>query len=195
MPTGYTADIAKDITFEEFILKCARAFGACITMKDDDSGDEIPQKFEPSTYHLNELERYKEKLIECNSITVEDAEKRALAEHKKRVEDNIVYDNERKKLKTQYSEMLDQVQLWLPPTKDHVRLKEFMIDQIEESIRFDCTSSYGGPSRLLSGEEWLESRIESIADSIEYHAKAYAAEVKRVATGNLWLAQLRNSIV
>ena len=37
MPTGYTLDLynGKDITFEEFVLKCARAFGALIDMRDE----------------------------------------------------------------------------------------------------------------------------------------------------------------
>lgn len=54
--------------------------------------------------------------------------------------------------------MLDQVQLWQPPTDDHMGLKEFMIQQIEESIKFDC-ASYAEDRvsmiRLLSGDEWL----------------------------------------
>jgi len=38
MPTGYTAEIyegEKEVTFEKFALTCARAFGACITIRDE----------------------------------------------------------------------------------------------------------------------------------------------------------------
>ena len=34
MPTGYTIDLyeGKEVTFEEFVMKCARAFGALISV-------------------------------------------------------------------------------------------------------------------------------------------------------------------
>jgi len=37
MPSGFTSDIydGKKITFKDFTLKCARAFGACIHLRDD----------------------------------------------------------------------------------------------------------------------------------------------------------------
>lgn len=36
MPTGYTADLMeKGMEFKPFVLQCARAFGALITMRDD----------------------------------------------------------------------------------------------------------------------------------------------------------------
>jgi hypothetical protein len=35
MPTGYTDKIKDGISFEEFVLSCARQFGACISMRDD----------------------------------------------------------------------------------------------------------------------------------------------------------------
>lgn len=37
MPTGYTDAIKDGISFNQFILSCARAFGALITMRDEPS--------------------------------------------------------------------------------------------------------------------------------------------------------------
>ncbi|KKK60691.1 hypothetical protein LCGC14_3021870, partial [marine sediment metagenome] len=31
MPTGYTACIKDGISFEKFVMQCARAMGACVT--------------------------------------------------------------------------------------------------------------------------------------------------------------------
>jgi len=44
MPTGYTADLndGKQVTFQEFTMKCARAFGALIEMRDDLGGLSSP---------------------------------------------------------------------------------------------------------------------------------------------------------
>jgi hypothetical protein len=49
MPTGYTAPIADGMTFEQFALGCARAFGALVTMRDEPSDAPIPERLEPDT--------------------------------------------------------------------------------------------------------------------------------------------------
>jgi hypothetical protein len=195
MPTGYTDKIKDDITFEEFAMGCARATGACITMKDDSSGEEVPQKFEPSVYHLEEMHRYQEKLNELNNLTPEEAEERAVAEHEKSFADSVNYQSNREQLKLKYDTMLEKVNAWRPPTDEHTGLKDFMIQQITDSTKFDCASYYGSEvPQLISGPEWLADRIDSIADSIDYHAKQHTGEIKRVAVRNLWLSQLRGSL-
>lgn len=56
MPTGYTADVAdgKITDFVEYALQCARAFGACIMLRDEPISSEIPE-FQPSDYNANAL--------------------------------------------------------------------------------------------------------------------------------------------
>ena len=58
MPTGYTADIyeGNDVSFRDFALKCARAFGACIEQRDDDANDK-PKLIEKTkdNYHIKRL--------------------------------------------------------------------------------------------------------------------------------------------
>ena len=62
MATGYTHSIKNDITFEQFALLCARAFGACIEMRDDPTDKPIPKKFKVDSYHAKELKEAKTKL-------------------------------------------------------------------------------------------------------------------------------------
>ena len=38
--TGYTSKIAQDITFKDFVMSCARAFGALVTLRDKPSRGE-----------------------------------------------------------------------------------------------------------------------------------------------------------
>jgi hypothetical protein len=58
MPTGYTADIKNGISFKTFAMNCARAFGACVTLRDEPGGgDKIPEAFEASTYHAQQVEK------------------------------------------------------------------------------------------------------------------------------------------
>ena len=43
-------------------MDCARAFGACIMMRDESVDAPIPEEFKPSTYHIEELEKAKSDL-------------------------------------------------------------------------------------------------------------------------------------
>lgn len=58
MPTAYTANISKGITFKEYALLCARNFGATITMRDEPLDAEIPE-FQPSDYYVKRISEIK----------------------------------------------------------------------------------------------------------------------------------------
>ncbi|VTR91619.1 unnamed protein product [Gemmata massiliana] len=47
--------------------------------------------------------------------------------------------------------MLEHVRAWEPPSTDHENLKQFMIDQLRESIDFDCRGEYREPLPALDG--------------------------------------------
>jgi len=82
MPTGYTATLMeKNQTFPEFIMGCARAFGALIMMRDDPNDATIPDKFEPSDYHAKGIIKAREKLAKLKAMT--DGEKLAFGQTEK----------------------------------------------------------------------------------------------------------------
>ena len=51
MPTGFTYKIKDGISFEEFIMRCTRAFSALVCMRASSIDSAIPKKFEPESYH------------------------------------------------------------------------------------------------------------------------------------------------
>ena len=194
MPTGYTLDLynGKDIAFEEFVLKCARAFGALIDMRDEPMDAPIPERFEPSDYHLKELEKAKRRLKEIRKWNEEKAEQEAERAYREALEEREEFIKKNKLIRKRYEDMLSKVREWKPPTPDHVDLKKFMIQQLEDSIEFDCFIPEM-PQRL-SGEEYREQQIRKALSDIEYHEKEYAEEVNRVCEKNKWLLLLRESL-
>ena len=56
MPTEYTDAIADGISFNDFMMKCARGMGALIMMSDEPSDAPILEQFEPSDYCSTLLE-------------------------------------------------------------------------------------------------------------------------------------------
>ena len=77
----------------------------------------------------------------------------------------------------------------------HRVLKDFMVQQIEESIRFDCsTEYYKKPTELLTGNQWLLEKKQQLLKDINYHTSEHQEEVERVRQRNEWIKQLRNSL-
>lgn len=193
MPTGYTAAIAGGITFREYALGCARAFGALIMMRDEPQDAPIPERFEPSDWHADELQNASERLVRLRLMSPAEAAVAAKQEYDEAVAHDNKYAQERAALRAKYEAMLGQVLAWQPPTPDHVELKTFMEQQLRESITWDCTHFGDGPQRM-TGKEWLDKAIAKAQYDIEYHTRQHAEEIERVRGRNAWIKALRESL-
>lgn len=193
MPTGYTAAIADGITFKQYALNCARAFGALVLMRDDPADAPIPERFEPNDYHANELQNASARLSTLRLMSPAEAEIAAQNEYDEAVARENKYAKERAELHQKYDAMLAQVVAWQAPTPDHVKYKEFMEEQIRDSIRWDCRG-YSAPPLRLSATEWLTEAIKKAEHDIEYHTKHHAEEVERTNTRNTWIKALRDAL-
>lgn len=194
MPTGYTADIEKGITFKQFALNCAQAFGACISMRDDPIGTPIPDEFKPSTYNRDRLRECRGRIAQIEAMTDEECAKEAGKEYLAAVEGNRLRVEANTELRRKYQAMLSEVMGWNPPSKDHVGLKNFMRDQIQESIRFDCGHVYTEKEWRKSGPEWRRLKLEELRQDVARHEKEWQAEKARVAERNEWVRKLRESL-
>jgi hypothetical protein len=196
MPTGYTADIKNGIIFEQYAMNCARAFGALIMMRDEDNDAEIPEKFEPSDYHSKAIKAAREELSRLYAMDEVTAEQLANEAWEKSESVRIKRLAENKETLQGYKAMLEKVKNWIPPTEDHAGLHKFMREQLEKSIAFDdMYASYKSPAPKITGKEWLSQEIEKSEGDIEYHTKKHREEVARTDERNLWLSQLRESLV
>ena len=95
--------------------------------------------------------------------------------------------------------MLDKVEVWEVPTPDHVKLKEFCINQLNESMEYGFTDEdldkyYPLEIAKPSIEEWLEINIGKCEKEIEYHTKEWEKEVERTNERNNWINQLKDSL-
>lgn len=196
MPSGYTHQVNDGTmtNLKDFVLYCARAFGACI-MQRDDSPSELPKLQPIDPYHLNEFLNAQKKLAELKMITIDEANKLADAEYRKVVAEKKKYSKKNDESKVRYNAMLAKVKAWVPPTPDHNELKTFMIEQLQSSMYFDVMDDgfYGDPVKS-DGAKWLADRIESAECGIKYHAKKYDEEIERTNSRNKWISDLYNSL-
>lgn len=194
MPTGYTHAIKDGISFEKFVWSCARAFGALVEMRDDPMDAPIPQAFEASTHNAKELVKARAELARLQALTTREISAACAAANKAAIQSHADLLAEYDSLRDKYKAMLAKVQAWKPPTPDHVEMKNFMVQQIEQSIDFDCSTKYLRAPVQLTPEKWHSQQIESAQKDIAYHTNEQAKEDERTAQRNAWLAALRESV-
>ncbi|WP_025909304.1 hypothetical protein [Priestia flexa] len=197
MPTGYTNDIhaGKEVSAKDYIMKCARAFGATVTMRDEPLSKEIPE-FQPSTYHFEQIEKAKKRLSEAKRMTLEEAEKMAEESYQSRLEERAKIIADKTEMKNRYVKVLSEVNEWMPPTQEHVKLKEFAVKQLEDSIEFDCDLSFYEciPVKKNNPVDYLNAMIERAEENAKYHETAWNKEVEGVKQRNKWVKELRESL-
>jgi vacuolar-type H+-ATPase subunit I/STV1 len=203
MPTGYTEGIlnGKIKNFKDFARLCIRAFGAAVHMRDEDL-DMSYKPESPSTYHLKEIKVHQKKLEKIKNMSSEDiikAKKKSLNADKK------YHLKEIKKTKLQKEKIdsiLKDVKAYRPPTSKHQGIKKFMIEQLEETIRWDCDAKYHDEEitkienalSVLDAKKIRKEMIDSENQDIQYHTKYYTQEVERCNERNEWARQYFESI-
>lgn len=200
MPTGYTHQLAENasMSFADFTWACARQFGAFINQKDASMNAPSVLKEEPSSYHAVELKDATRKLAMFKKLN--NQRKHRWAELKLTEELNSANESIASAACTEYAykAMLDQVEGWQPPTKDHQGLKDFMIQQLVDSIKRDGIHEYKIKIRMKilqkSPEQQIEEHIKSLQADIEYHKKHLAEDTKQIDARNKWKQDLVNSI-
>lgn len=196
MPTGYTADVqeGKITELRPFAMKCARAMGALVTMRDEQWDAPIPEKLEPSlSYHDDALQEANAKMKRLASMSPDECEKAALDEYTHEMAVWQKMKDDRLRSKERYEGMLAKVEAWNPP-QILTRLKDFMMRQLRESIVFDCNDAYYCKPALKTGRAWFESNSDQYARDIEHHSKERANEIRRTEERNLWIAALIASL-
>ena len=199
MPTGYTEIINREpeTTFEQFTWLCARNFGALVMLRDD-SNAPVPEAFEPSPYETARLEKAQAEVARLNAMTLEQAGEEARREYEAEIQARAERDSRRRAQAARYGMMLIKVEAWNPPTPEHDGLKKFMVDQLTESIKFDCSPiDYNSPWYALPspyGETWLlEKKAEAAKDLLRAKTN-WQEEQERVAGRNAWIKALRDSL-
>ena len=204
MPTGYTAGIldGKVNTFEEFATVCTRAFGATIHMRDNPM-DSPYEPRTPSDYHTNSIQSKRERLEEIESMSDE----KIVEDFNTQLEEDLKYHQtkmeEDKRNLEKLNSMLESAKSWVPPTEDHQPFRNFMIEQIESTIKVDGDPSYHTNKMVeikkqmeegINPKEYREETIQEIKSQISYHETEYQKELVRCKDSNDWMDKFFESI-
>ena len=193
MTTGYTTGVSTGTVkdFRTFALQCARAFGACV-MQRDDPFENPPELRELSTHYKKGLEKAERRLARVNAMTLQEAKEETKKQYVRALKQWEKSQEENKAAQERYTNMLEKVHAYVPPSPDHVEFKKFMIEQLEESIKFDV-HFYTKPEKLAA-KEWLRQEKEAAKWEVEYNTKYWQEEQDRVANANTWITRLYESL-
>ena len=200
MPSGYTYGIieGKITTLDQFSKVCMRAF--LIHMRDENNDMEV-YHVKPSKYHNELIKEAKSRIKESASLSdhvIISTRKNELLESRKSYNESI------KSIKLsakRLESILKDAKEWTPPTNNHVKFKNFMIDQLQATLDQDGNTGYYDKSLENIGDEIISLNAKDIrksikdsADSdIEYHSRMYNEEVERCKSSNKWIDAIINN--
>ena len=189
MPTGYTADIVngKVTSFNDFVLKCARAF--VWQMKEADWNDPLIEEIKLDPYYQEKFEAAQKALDEFDATSTEDALKQAQDEFAQSVDHHLEYVTNCEIENARIDNMLVKVDNWNPP-EDLKDLKSFMHQQLIDSKH---NFKYIVPPQLPQGS-WLMSKRETLVENENYYRNELIQHRKYVEKANKWLKLLRESL-
>lgn len=158
------------------------------THQRDDALDAPLKAREASAYHPKTLATAKEHIAKVDAMSTEECAQAAQAEYeavKKRLEESIEKtQQQRASLET----ALEQAHAFIPPTNKHKNLKNVMVQELEDTIRFDCDASHLKEQlanlKPLSGEEWHAEQMKAI--NFE--------RCNRLNRSNIWVQQAIEAI-
>lgn len=197
MPTGYTSKILEQgATFEEFAMDCARAF----LPETRDSDAPIAEFVEDSNgqYYARTLEAAQKRLKNVQKMSLKRAFNAAAKEFKHLQEYHQKALQETAEGCFKLATVMAQVAAYQPPSEDHVGFKNFMIEQLGATIRYDGDPEYHTKAlkelRQLTPQEYKAREIKKAKREIERSTEDLAQARERNAQRNRWVSQLVNSL-
>lgn len=196
MPTVYTRPIydGENITFEDFLLLCEREFDLmCVGI----FGSPIPDKAPVDNFFREGYE------MACRRYYLFARDKEAWRADRERKYNDYLKDIEESykkevdditELKARYQKILDDVENWVPPTKEHEQLKDFAIKQLKKSIDSDCfVPRPFSPSSL---EEYTDIALQErgLLESCSYWKDEYERYEEARKKRDEWVRQLKESL-
>lgn len=202
MPTGYTYPVREgEITdFPTFAWFCAG--GIDVFCRDRDNNRPIgwiPTEEELADicgendrYYEKQIVFAKKELLElhgCDDEAWRKAHATSIERRKRDYEQRVA---EKKVIHERYTSMLSKVADWIPPTDAHKRMKEFMIEQLKESIDADCTRPVLCETETL--EEYKYEMISILERNIANYEEADLLCKQEARIRRDWIEKLARSL-
>jgi len=180
MPTRYTDCIENDVSFKEFAFGCARAFGALYHLRDNMLIYDEPKKRVTCSLYVENMNKAQTEIDKIKNMTDDDINIENMNQYNNEMCEYYETLRRGKELKEKYEQMLYNVLGYNPPSNDFVGYKNFMIDQIENSMNSDCNTSYITKPIKQNSVDWKRNKIKKLLGEIDYNKKQQKEEIGRI---------------
>lgn len=188
MPTGLTADIydGSDTSMRAYLMHIGRHMGFAVMQRDDPRDTPI-KRVEPHTSYYDEslatnIER-RAWLDSLNAKEIAGAAQRAYEDDhgawfKRRAE--------KAELQKRYEQMIRQVEAW-EPGELLQGVKDLALEQLRQSIDFDCGGTYDTAPEQPDPYVWLSREIAACDKAVQRAHEGIAEEIARTAERNRYI--------
>jgi len=193
MGTGLAHKVAENegMTLRDTLIEATRQLGHNYGYEGP-GGDDLISERDVSDYYKRKLDEAKQELAEWRAMSldervskVRDMREKDVAYHEKSAERDIAAAD-------RLDAILEQAELWQPPTPKHEKLKEIVTKQLREAAESARDVSYIETFRSMSVDvDDYESELES---KVVRYTEHWQREVQRVNETNEWLRQLREAL-
>lgn len=203
MPTGYTAKLfdGYDQSFEEFAIQCSRAFGAYAHMKDEPCSIDVPEMIPFDLTHEYDNIGYALQLfVDFQNQSDESVEIKMKQEYEYSLEKLQSSIKQKRAAQQRYEDMLRKVEAWTPPTENHHGIKEFMMQQLKDSLVSDCSidSEKQQIQELQKNNETFEEyrvrETEALQNNLQFAKEQLERKITEIQEKNQWIQEFRKSL-
>lgn len=203
MPTEYTAKLysGEEQSFEEFAIQCSRAFGAFSHMKDEPFYDNVPEMIPfDLSFHHERISHALQLFVDFQNKSDYAIEVKMRQEYEYSLEKLQATVQRKKAAQQRYEAMLAKVESWNPPTEDHKNIKEFMIQQLKDSLASDCSTEYEKREiqELQQNKETVEQyrarQTEILKKNLDFAKEQLDKEIHSIQEKNQWILDFRKSL-
>lgn len=164
------------------------------------SGFIVANTVEPDVeFYTKSLQSDAAELKEVASWDAPAAESKANTRHLEWLKDYLQAVQSQREIKKRYEAMLAQVEVWEPPTQQE-ELKRYMGKQLTDSMERDTYYLRGDPlshpqrPQRMSGEEYKQVTLESIALQIDVHTGHVVERLAHASAANQSARELADSL-
>lgn len=208
MGTNYT-EFIKDGTVtsgKDFLRLCLRHFGVALDMVEEPILTEVPNHFEINdTYekdYKNSVEKLNNIKDKYSRMSMDDIRKEMKKEYESERENALGYYNKCKEEKKLLQKVKKEIEQWMPPTKEHGKVKAFALVQIEIELSTNMESEWyykGILDRKLDISDeavrtYVRHMVQSCEETKNLYYKNFLDEKKRVEGRNLFMQKFTESL-
>lgn len=196
MPTGYTAKLMEEgQSFPDFVMQCARAFGACVEMRDDPMDKPIPDKFEADDHHDKALVKSEAELTRLKLMTGAERDSFGLQALEEAFTQRREWAQKDADENARIAAVVESVSIWQPPSPNHVELKNFMLQQLATSRhRMEYHTEELHKLQVMRPVDFYNKAVEQAEWYVTYHKEQREEAIKRAEGRTDWVQQLRKSL-